>query len=282
MGGAGERLLIYRPKTDKLPPGIRMTISRDFSENKFRSTTKDNIFHMNNFCSPLAVNYNEKYSDSPRYDIVELIAQPTGSILEIGCGSGATGLIIKQKFHEVHFTGLEINKKAATVAKTRLDKVIIANIEKVDLKNYGIKKKSFDVIICADVLEHLYDPWKVLLTLRDYLKSDGKIIASIPNIQNIHIIMGLSEGNWTYSEYGILDATHIRFFTFNEIERLFMASKLTIVNCTSNIQTNHLLEDDAWPKDIEIGRITLKEVTKEEAYKFFAIQYLIVAQNTDF
>jgi len=235
---------------------------------------------MNNHCSPLSIKYSEKYSDSPRNDIIEFIQRQTGSILEIGCGTGATGLSIKQKFPKIHFTGIEMDRKAAEIAKKRLDRVIVANIEKINFQHLGFKRNSFDAIICADILEHLYDPWKILSTLREYLKPDGIVVASIPNIQNIYILLGLADGHWTYSEYGILDATHIRFFTFNEIERLFMIAKLNILSCTSNIQKNYFLENDYWPKDIDLGRITIKEVTKEEASKLFAIQYIIVAKNT--
>lgn len=235
---------------------------------------------MNDYISPLKKGYIEKYDDKPRTDIIDLITESPGYVFEIGCGSGATGETLKQKFPNIKYIGLESEERAAQIAQSRLDRVIVADIEKVNLEDYGLVKSHFDLLICADVLEHLYDPWKTLFALRDYLKKEGKVIASIPNTQNIRLILHLLTGNWNYEKYGLLDATHIRFFTLDEIARLFSGTGYKVIHVIPKL--NFKLENEGWPRDIDFGRILLKNVAKEEALRLFTFQYLIIAQNADF
>ena len=70
-------------------------------------------------------------------------------------------------------------------------------------------------------MEHLVDPLAVLKKTRKFLRSDGTVIASLPNVQYLGLIHHLIEGNWTYQDEGILDRTHLRFFTYREMEKLF-------------------------------------------------------------
>ncbi|MCP4266065.1 MAG: class I SAM-dependent methyltransferase, partial [Candidatus Brocadiaceae bacterium] len=196
-------------------------------------------------------------------------------ILEIGCGSGATGMAIKQKFPDVNYIGIDSDKEAAEIARTRLDKIIVSDIDKAPLDTFGLEKECFDLIICADILEHLYDPWKIVNDLRDYLIPDGKILASIPNVQYIEHMINVLHGNWKYEDHGLLDATHIRFFTLNEIVKMFRGSGYDIAHCSG--ATNPRMKSDTWPNDFDFGKFVLKNVTREEAFKFSVLQYLIVA-----
>ncbi len=232
---------------------------------------------MKDYSSPLKTDYDSKYDDKPRTDLLQLITEAPQRVFEIGCGSGATGLALKQKFQGIEFIGLESEEKAAQIAQTRLDKVIVSDIEKVPLDTFGLMREYFDLIICADVLEHLYDPWKTLFILRDYLKPNGKLIASIPNIQNIDVIINLLNGHWTYSKYGLLDATHIRFFTLNEIMKMFSGTGYKMIKCSCATQPR--LERVQWPTDIDFGKIVLKNITKDEASRLFVFQYFIIAQK---
>jgi len=128
---------------------------------------------MIDYDSPLKTGYNVKYDDKPRTELIDLIKEVPEQIFEIGCGSGATGMATKQKFPDVRYIGVDSNKEAAEIAQTRLDEVIVSDIEKVSLDTFGLEKECFDLIICADILEHLYDPWKMLNDLRGYLEPDG-------------------------------------------------------------------------------------------------------------
>ena len=93
--------------------------------------------------------------------------------------------------------------------------------EDIEETELSFQQEFFDYIILGDVLEHLYNPQKVLENIKPYLKVGGKIVASIPNIQHWSIIEELLKGNWTYADAGILDKTHLNFFTRNEIFNLF-------------------------------------------------------------
>ena len=232
---------------------------------------------MQDYYSPLNTEYRIKYDDAPRRDLASLITQPPGAVLELGCGAGATGALIKQRFSNTWYVGIELDEQAAAIAQRRLDRVITANIEQVELREHGLTSESFDLIICGDVLEHLYDPWRAVRRVRDYLKPEGRLLASIPNTQNIGVILHLLNGNWTYMEQGLLDATHIRFFTLKEIFKLFSQTGYEIVSCNSIMQRQ--LETDGWPRDLEFGRIVLKDVGEEEAKLFFTFQYLVMAKK---
>lgn len=234
---------------------------------------------MIDYDSPLKPECKIEYGDSPRTEIIDLIQETPEQIFEIGCSSGATGMAIKQKFPDVKYIGMDSDKEAAEIAQTRLDKVIVSDIDKVQLNIFGFKKESFDLIICADILEHLYDPWKILLDLHDYLTPDGKILASIPNVQYINNIINLLHGNWKYDENGgLLDATHIRFFTLNEIVKMFNGTGYDITHCSG--ATNSTMNSDTWPNDFDFGKFVLKNVTKEEAGRFAVLQYVIIARKT--
>ncbi|MBC8555846.1 MAG: class I SAM-dependent methyltransferase [Candidatus Brocadiales bacterium] len=232
---------------------------------------------MINYYSPLKSGCVAEYGDNPRNELIDLIKVVPEQIFEIGCGSGATGMAIKQKFPDAKYIGMDSNKDAAEIAQTRLDKVIVSDIDKVPLDTFGLEKECFDLIICADILEHLYDPWKIINDLRSYLTTDGKILASIPNVQYIEHIVNVLDGNWKYEDHGLMDATHIRFFTLNEIIKMFNGTGYNITHCSGI--SNPKMNSDTWPNDFDFGKFVLKNITKEEASKFAVLQYLLIAQK---
>ncbi len=233
---------------------------------------------MQDYISPLKTEYVSTYDDNPRTELIDLITEPPQHVLEIGCGAGATGLALKQKFQDIEYVGVEPDEGAAKIAKTRLDRVISSDIEKVQFGTLGLTKDHFDLIICADVLQHLYDPWKILFDLRNNLGPNGRILASIPNIQHISIVNSLLNGQWTYSKYGLLDATHIRFFTLSEIVKMFSGIGYKMVHCSHATQPE-IENIKKWPADLDFGKVVIKNVTKDEASKFFVFQYFIIAQK---
>ena len=131
-------------------------------------------------------------------------------VLDVGCGRGATGQYLKNQFEVKEVIGIEVNPEMAQQAQTILDQIIIGDVQKIDLP---FDQHYFDCIICADVLEHLYDPWSALTRLSKYLKDEGHLLLSVPNVQHWSMIARLLAGRWDYRDVGILDSTHIRFFT---------------------------------------------------------------------
>lgn len=160
--------------------------------------------------------FNPSYSTFIRNEIINLIEEPAEkkiNVLEVGCACGATLVKIKNKYKYAEIHGIELNENAAEIAKLYAN-VTDQNIENAELK---FKQNYFDYIIFADVLEHLYDPWKVLTEIKKYLKADGKVLISIPNVMHFSLLKQVINGTWTYSESGLLDRTHVRFFTLHEI-----------------------------------------------------------------
>lgn len=171
-----------------------------------------------------------EYYSHARYDIIDIVIS-TGSIekiLDVGCGYGYTGESLKER-GATTVEGLEFVQDASKEAEHRLDKIYHGSAEDSDLIG---TLSNYDCIICADILEHLIDPWKTLALLKDHLQKNGRLVCSIPNIRYFKIIFNLLVlGEWTYRESGILDKTHYRFFTRKSLELMFTQSgyKVTII-----------------------------------------------------
>lgn len=173
---------------------------------------------------------SSEYYSHARYDIIDIVIS-TGSIekiLDVGCGYGYTGEKLKNK-GAIRVEGLEFASEACEKAKRRLDQIFQGSAEDSNLiSTLG----SYDCIICADLLEHLIDPWKTLTLLKNHLNKHGRLVASIPNIRYYKIIFNLLVlGEWKYQESGILDKTHLRFFTRKSIKLMFSQTgyEITII-----------------------------------------------------
>jgi 2-polyprenyl-3-methyl-5-hydroxy-6-metoxy-1,4-benzoquinol methylase len=166
------------------------------------------------------------YYNAPRREMLPFIPMEAGRILEIGCGEGRFGAELKRVRSEMGIThdvtGVELDSERAKVAIANLNRVIVANVEQDEL---GLTPESFDCIVCNDVLEHLVSPWRVLESLKGLLAPGGCLVASIPNVRYWGVLKDLLlEGEWRYADEGVLDATHLRFFTRRSIARMFEES----------------------------------------------------------
>jgi len=158
------------------------------------------------------------YYESKREDMLKYIPQNTKTTLEFGCGFGGFSALLKERFNTESWA-VEINEEAAREAAKKLDKVINSDAAKsLDI----IPDNYFDCVILFDILEHLLDPFSLLCTLKTKLTKKGVIIASIPNIRYYRTLVDLViHGNWDYKDHGILDKTHLRFFTYKSIIKIF-------------------------------------------------------------
>ncbi|CCQ91484.1 hypothetical protein NITGR_710006 [Nitrospina gracilis 3/211] len=213
------------------------------------------------------------YYRNVRRDLLHLMPLEARSVLEVGCGAGHTGRAIKER-QGAFVVGVEVNPIAAKEACRQLDRVVEGSIEHMELP---FDEKQFDCILFADVLEHLVDPAQVLRKLLPYLGENGVVVASIPNIQYHGILNQLGEGNWTYEDEGILDRTHLRFFTLKEIRKLFAETGYEVQVVEENLDPQYEKFASSGQTSIRTGRVTISDLTPEELKQFFVIQYKIVA-----
>ena len=144
-------------------------------------------------------------------------------ILDVGCATGYLGAVAKKSGNRVY--GIEISETAADKATRILDSVIVGNVEEIELP-YPVE--SFDVIICSDIVEHLFDPQGVLVKLRQYLKQDGQLMVAVPNIAHYTVRWMLLRGKWQYSGIGCMDYGHLRFFNKQTMAELLRASGYSV------------------------------------------------------
>ncbi|MBI4979056.1 MAG: class I SAM-dependent methyltransferase [Spirochaetes bacterium] len=168
----------------------------------------------------------EAYFAQPRPEMMRFVPAEAKRILDAGCGEGGFGSALKRE-RGAEVWGIEINPAAAKRAKKRLNRVIVADIQK------GIARLPdgyFDCIVFNDVIEHLYDPYSMLAAMKQKLAPGGVFTASIPNVRHYYIMERyLVRGMWQYCDDGVLDRTHIRFFTLHSIREMFTSLGFDIV-----------------------------------------------------
>lgn len=150
---------------------------------------------------------------------------------------------------------MEFNSESVKKADLNCLKAIQVDLNSPKWTNVLNGKKDFDVVVAADVLEHLYDPWTTLQQAAGLLGPNGYLVISLPHIGHAAIIAGLINGNFEYQEEGLLDSTHIRFFGFNDIEKLITQAKLKITEAkypTKLLEKSEFAKQwDLLPKDTQ-------------------------------
>ncbi len=160
----------------------------------------------------------EAYYQQHRPEILKFIPSNAKNILDVGCGEGNFAKQLKNKANR-KIWGIEINKKAGEAAKTKLDKVYIGDAAELIEK---VPDNFFDCIVFNDVLEHLVDPYSILVKTKSKLAENGSVVCSIPNVRYISTLKELLvKKDWEYKNEGVLDKTHLRFFTSKSIVKMF-------------------------------------------------------------
>lgn len=155
-------------------------------------------------------------------------------VLDVGCSCGDNGVLLKE-VNKAVLWGMEYDSASIEVAAS---KSIYEQIFQVDLNTFSTLsqphfKNFFDAIFFGDVLEHLYQPLDVLQQFQSFLKPGACFFVSLPNIAHVDVLTELLNGSFTYQNYGLLDKTHIRFFTWQSIAALFTNAQLQVEQCTT-------------------------------------------------
>ncbi len=167
------------------------------------------------------MDYNNKptgYYDNIRFEMLKYLSKDSKKVLDVGCGNGCFAEYIKKQ-NNAEVWGIELMQEEADKAKLVLDKAFGGPCEDhID----NLPDNYFDTIYFNDVLEHLIDPYTVLKKIKEKLSPSGVVISSIPNVRYHNtFVKVLMNKDWKYEDYGVMDFTHMRFFTEKSIIRMY-------------------------------------------------------------
>lgn len=169
----------------------------------------------------------KQYYQHDRAEMLAFIPSSVLRTLEVGCGAGSFSAKIKDKLGAETW-GIEYQPDAANLAAQKLHRVLTGSVESV---LPGLPMHYFDCIIFNDVLEHLVDPYSVLVKVQDLLSKTGVVVASIPNIRHWpEFVDYILRGNWNYVDAGVMDRTHLRFFTRKSIIAIIAQCGYELIN----------------------------------------------------
>lgn len=223
------------------------------------------------------------YPDTPNTGLLGFLPGTPRRVLELGCSTGAFGAELKKKFPEASVVGVEAGRSAAEIAAKRLDRVVCTRLEAFDLAAEGFAHGEFDAVIAADILEHLVNPWELLVRLKPFLAKDAIVMASIPNVRNLMLVEALLlHGRWTYADRGLLDVTHLRFFTLESVRRLFSETGYRVESHAYAIAPAlaelHRSTRGQAKVTIDFGRLKIADATPAEVDEYCAVQFLVRAR----
>jgi 2-polyprenyl-3-methyl-5-hydroxy-6-metoxy-1,4-benzoquinol methylase len=167
--------------------------------------------------NPAFQDKDSEYYTREKSWMVPLVKRGPNVILDLGCASGRLGKRLLADGKAKELIGAEIFAPAAEEAAKIYKKVYVGDVEEIDLEY----SDYFDYVICGDILEHLKDPYRVVERISTWLKPGGSLLACVPNVRNFRVLRNLIfRGEWNYVSSGILDRTHLRFFTRSSCRRM--------------------------------------------------------------
>jgi 2-polyprenyl-3-methyl-5-hydroxy-6-metoxy-1,4-benzoquinol methylase len=182
------------------------------------------------------------------------------SVLEIGCGAGGNAAWLRANGAR-RLVGIDIDGKSIEAAKAVLDAALEGRVEDV----LPTLNETFDLVVCADVLEHLVDPTAVLREVRNHMTSDGTLLVSIPNIRHFRSLARIAWGRgFSPDPEGVFDATHLRFFTRDNVREMLRASEFEPMRW-------------GWPPPHRLALLR-RRVTRGPVAEYFAYQWFVEAR----
>ncbi len=198
------------------------------------------------------------------------LISPNTEILDIGCATGYMAERLKQK--NCRTWGIDINKKALKIAKNHCQKVFQLDIN--NLKDLKIKKK-FDYILLLDVIEHLTSPEDCLKEMQRFLRPNGRVIISVPNIAHISIRLKLLFGNFKYQKMGILDETHLRFFTKKSFVKILTDQNLDIEKINYSVDFGQI---PVFARFLDLINPDIQKAFTNIFNTLFAVQFIAICK----
>jgi radical SAM superfamily enzyme YgiQ (UPF0313 family)/2-polyprenyl-3-methyl-5-hydroxy-6-metoxy-1,4-benzoquinol methylase len=210
-----------------------------------------------------------------RPEIASAVPPDALSILDIGCGVGMLGKALKSDRAGRRVVGIEMNPAAARAAGETLDEVYTADVEQF---SPPFARGEFDCVVFADILEHMKDPWALVRHYTSFLAPGGTFVASIPNVRFLGLIGDLAErGTWKYGDEGILDRTHLRFFTKKEFLSL-MAQSDICCDSVEYLAGGDLGEVRTVGADLCYGNLALRNLTQDHRGELGAYQMVFTGR----
>lgn len=209
---------------------------------------------------------------STRVKEVKLVGE-NKRVVDFGCWTGGVAAVLKERGCTV--TGIELDHEAAEEARKVCDKVIEADLDAIDLAE-ALGGEEYDVGLFGDIIEHLKDPRRVLTAMREQLAPGGYIVASVPNVAHASVRLKLLKGQFDYEDTGILDATHLRFYTRESIADLLESCGylVEVMDWVNMPVTEEQLHEALDP----LGLANLEEVVKAfSEWEAVAFQYVVKA-----
>lgn len=209
------------------------------------------------------------YYQYERPEVLALVPLGARSILDVGCAAGRLGHALKLRNPACRVIGVEAEAGPAADAASLLDQVILGDVETTELP---LADGSFDCLIYADVLEHLKDPIAVLRSHLPLLKPNGVVVGSIPNVRHHSVITQLLQGRWDYTDQGLLDRAHLRFFTRATMVEMLSTAGLVV----NDLRITAFGEPpEGWNALVEtVNRVGLRGATlaqESRAYQFLTV-----------
>lgn len=214
------------------------------------------------------------YYEHVRRELFPFVPMKTRRLLDIGCGAGAVASTLKRERGLEFAAGVEIVEEAWRRARKVLDAAYNVNIEEAPLP---FEPGSFDCILCADVLEHLVEPEAALRKLAPLLTEEGVVVISLPNARYHDVLTVLSHGLWTYVPEGIMDSTHLRWFTRRNIPAFLEAAGLELLHYQplSQFGSDGITLGEG--RTLQLGKLRLDGVSDDDYQEFLTYQHLVVA-----
>lgn len=192
--------------------------------------------------------------------------EPGRRVLELGCGPGTMTRYLRERL-DCRVSAVEFAPELAALAEPYCERLLQADLDSLDFA--AAFDHRFDVVIAADVLEHLRDPWRCLRAVRPLLESAGMLIVSVPNVAHSAVIAQLLGGRFTYQNSGLLDRTHLRFFTRQDLDDMLLGCGFLPIewqrSLTAPAQTEFAT---AWHRVAPALRAALGEAGDGETYQF--------------